>query len=158
MNNNCEFKNLKLDGTKAINTLIDESYDIFRKMLTNDELYFKGKKVIFKTELDLQHNKELGYLHIVSMKNEMKMRLYDKNRMLYVSFIEKILKNCCDGKCNNIKIYRDKKDICIYCKELDYLIVLADRKDKYLLQTAYPLIYDHKRKQVEKKVNENGIL
>ena len=25
----------------------------------------------------------------------------------------KKLKNCCDGKCNNIKIYRDKKDICI---------------------------------------------
>ena len=158
MSNNCKFKNFKLDETKSINTLIDESYDIFRKMLTNGELSFKGKKIVFKTELDLHQNKELGYLHIVSMKNEMKMRLYDKNRMLYVPLIEKIIKNCCDKKCNNIMIYRDKKDICIYCKELDYLIVLADRKDKYLLQTAYPLIYDHKRKQVEKKANENGIL
>ncbi len=51
-----------------------------------------------------------------------------------------------------------KIDNNLFCKELNYLIVLADRKDKYLLQTAYPVIYENKRKEVERKANENGIL
>lgn len=155
--NKCKFENLKLDETKNINTLINESYENFREMLTKDNLSFQNKKIIFKTEMDLHNNKELGFEHIVSMKNEMSMRLYDKNRMLYVPLIEKILQNCCNGQCNEIKIYKDKKDICIWCKKLDYLIVLSERKEGYLLQTAYPIIYEHKRNQVEKKANENGI-
>lgn len=40
---------------------------------------------------------------------------------------------------------------------MDYLIVITERKNGYLLQTAYPIIYNHKRKEVEKKANENGI-
>ena len=156
MNNSCKYEKLKLDYDKDTKTLIDESYDIFCEILGKDDLTFRNKKVFFKTEMDLHNNKELGYEHIVSMKN-MGMRLYEKNRMIYLPIIEKIFKNCCNNQCNNIKIYKDKKDICIWCKKLDYLIVITERKNGYLLQTAYPIVYDHKRKEVEKKANENGI-
>ena len=78
--------------------------------------------------------------------------------MIYVPLIEKIFNNCCDKECDNIRIYKDKKDICIWCKKINYLIIITKRKNGYLLQTAYPIIYKHKIKEIEKKANENGIL
>ena len=90
---------LKLDYNKDTKSLIDESYAIFCEILNKNELMFKNKKVFFKTEMDLHNNRELGYEHIVSMKN-MNMRLYEKNIMIYLPIIEKILKHCC----NDVKI------------------------------------------------------
>lgn len=156
MSSNCQYEKNKLNCDKDIRTLIEESYTVFCKMLKDNKLTFKNKSVFFKTEMDLHNNRELGYEHIVSMKNQ-KMRLYEKNRMIYLPVIEPILTKCCNSKCDDIKVYRDKKDICIWCKKLDYLIVLTERKNGYLLQTAYPIIYNHKRKEVERKANENGI-
>ena len=157
MTDNCKYENLKLDLNKDTNVLIDESYQAYSNTLLKNEINFKGKKLLLKTEKDLHTMKELGYEHIVSMKNKLGLRIYEKNRMIYVLLIEKIFNNCCDKQCDSIRIYKDKKDICIWCKKMDYLIVITERKNGYLLQTAYPIIYNHKRKEVEKKANENGI-
>ena len=35
--------------------------------------------------------KELGYEHIISMKNNMGLRIYEKNRIIYMPILEKIL-------------------------------------------------------------------
>lgn len=157
MTDNCKYENLKLDSNKDTNVLIDESYQAYSNTLLKNEINFKGKKLLLKTEKDLHTMKELGYEHIVSMKNDLGLRIYEKNRMIYVPLIEKIFNHCCDKQCDSIRIYKDKKDICIWCKKMDYLIVITERKNGYLLQTAYPIIYNHKRKEVEKKANENGI-
>ena len=37
------------------------------------------------------------------------------------------------------------------------LKINTNRKNGYLLKTAYPIIYKHKREAIEKKANENGI-
>ena len=157
MTNNCKYENLKLNINKDMHDLIDESYRVFSNTLLKNEIIFKGKKILLKTEKDLHTMKELGYEHIVSMKNDLGLRIYEKNRMVYIPLIEKIFNKCCDKQCSNIKIYKDKKDICIWCKKLNYLIVITERENGYLLQTAYPIIYNHKRQEVEKKANENGI-
>ncbi len=157
MTNRCKFEDLKLDLNKDLNVLINESYQAYSNTLLNNEITFKNKKLILKTEKDLHTMKELGFEHIVSMKNNLGLRIYDKNRMIYMPIIEKIFNNCCYEQCSSIKIYKDKKDICIWCKRLAYLIILSERKNGYLLQTAYPIIYNHKRKEVERKANENGI-
>ncbi len=157
MINKCEYENLKLDINKDTNALIEESYQIYNNTLLKSKITFKGKILLLKSEKDLHTMKEQGYEHIVSMKNNLGLRIYEKNRMIYIPLIEKIFNNCSDKQCNNLKIYKDKNDICIWCKKLDYLIVLSERKNGYLLQTAYPIIYNHKRKEVEQKANENGI-
>ena len=71
--------------------------------------------------------------------------------------IKIIFCDCLTNKSEDITIYRDRKDICIWCKKLNYLIVLTERENGYLLQTAYPIIYKNKLREVEKKANENGI-
>ena len=157
MTNKCKYENLKLNINKEINVLLDEAYQIYYNTLSKNEIIFKNKKILLKTEKDLHTMRELGYEHIVSIKKDLELRVYEKNRIIYVPLIEKILNNCCDKQCNNIKIYKDRKDICIWCKKLDYLIVITERKNGYLLKTAYPIIYDNKRKTIEKKANENGI-
>lgn len=158
MKNNCNLVSEKLDINQDTNSLIEESYSFFKTMLNANNLYFNNKKLLLKNEKDLHTMKELGFEHIVSIKNHLGLRIYEKNRMIYLPLIEKIFKNCCVNKCEDIKIYKDRGDICIWCKKLDYLIVVTPRKDFFLLQTAYPIIYEKKRKEVEKKANENGII
>ena len=94
-------------------------------------LILKVKKLLLKTEKDLHTMKELGYEHIVSMKNKLGLRIYEKNRMIYVPLIEKIINNCCDKQCDSIRIYKDRKDICIWCKKMDYLN-RNNRKKKWI--------------------------
>ena len=90
MTDNCKYENLKLDSNKDTNVLIDESYQAYSNTLLKNEINFKGKKLLLKTEKDLHTMKELGYEHIVSMKNDLGLRIYEKNRMIYVPLIEKI--------------------------------------------------------------------
>ena len=117
MTDNCKYESLKLDSNKDTNVLIDESYQAYSNTLLKNEINFKGKKILLKTEKDLHTMKELGYEHIVSMKNDLGLRIYEKNRMIYVPLIEKIFNHCCDKQCDSIRIYKDKKDICIWCRE-----------------------------------------
>ena len=154
----CKYEKLILNSNEDLNELLGKTYKIYCNTLIGKNIYFNKRKLLLKTEKDLHTMKELGFEHIVSIKNnKLGIRVYDKNRMIYISLIEKILNDCCNGQCKDIKVYRDRKDICVWCKHLDYLIVLADRKKGYLLQTAYPVIYNKKRKSIEKKANENGI-
>lgn len=155
MNNKCSHDNLIINGQQELNKLLEESYKAFCDC-KDSNLYFLGKKVLYKTEIDLHNNKELGFEHIVSMKIK-GLRVYEPNRTLYVPLIKVILSECSNNKCNQISIYKDHKDICVWCKKHKYLIVLTPRKDGYLLNTAYPVIYSNKIKEIEKKANENGL-
>lgn len=155
--NNCKCEQIKLDINKDTNTLINESYDYYKSLSSEEDIYFNNKIMLFKKEIDVHTMKELGFEHIISMKNNIGLRTYEKNRMIYLPIIKIIFCDCLPKKCENLAIYRDKKDICIWCKKLNYLIVLAEREKGYLLQTAYPIIYKNKLREVEKKANENGI-
>ena len=80
MTDNCKYENLKLDLNKDTNVLIDESYQEYSNTLLKNEINFKGKKLLLKTEKDLHTMKELGYEHIVSMKNKLGLRIYEKKQ------------------------------------------------------------------------------
>lgn len=155
VNSNCIYKNLILNDRKELNVLLKESYDSFCNCMSSN-VTFRGKKVWYKTEMDLHNNRELGFEHLVSMKKS-GLRIYEKNRTLYVPLIKEILSRCSNNHCGNISIYRDGKDICVWCRDNRYLIVLNERKNGYLLNTAYPVIYSNKLYEVEKKANENGL-
>lgn len=155
--NNCKCEQIKLDINKDTNTLINESYDYYKALSSEEDIYFNNKIILFKNEIDVHTMKELGFEHIISMKNNIGLRIYEKNRMIYLPMIKIIFCDCLTNKSEDITIYRDRKDICIWCKKLNYLIVLTERENGYLLQTAYPIIYKNKLREVEKKANENGI-
>lgn len=158
MKNQCDVLKNKLDETKALNEVIDEAYVIFKKYIKDDTFVFKNKKVFFKTEIDKSSFREQGFEHIITKDfSKTAFRLYDKNRVVHLPIIEDLIKRCCLNNCCDIKIFKDKKDICIWCKNIDFLIILSERQNGYVLLTAYPVIYEHKRQSLEKKANENGL-
>ena len=157
MINSCKYEDLLLDSNDDMNELIAKSYASFCDCMNSEELSFMNQKILYKKEKDLQYMKEFGYLHIASMENEMKIRIFDKSRMMYIPLIKNILADCSKKSCSNIAVYRDNKDICIWCRKNKYLIVLSPREKGYLLNTAYPVIYDRKIYTIEKKANENGL-
>lgn len=156
VNNECKYSCTIIDSSKDTNTLIKDSYEAFCECM-NADLQFMGQRILYKTEKDLHTMKELGFQHIISMKNNLGIRIYEPNRMIYVPLIKEILSDCSKKTCNHISIYRDNKDICIWCRKNKFLIVLTPRKDGYLLNTAYPVIYTNKINEIEKKANENGL-
>ena len=155
---NCNILNKKLDESGNLNELIAEAYVIFEKYIKDDNFTFRNKKMFFKTEIDSLTFRKQGFEHIITKDfQKSRIRLYEKNRVAHLPLIEDIIKQCCCGNCTAIKIFKDKKDICVWCKKIDFLIVLSERQNGYVLLTAYPVIYEHKRKALEKKANENGL-
>lgn len=126
--NICKCEQSKLDINKDTNTLINESYDYYKILSSEKNIYFNNKTILFKNEIDVHTMKELGFEHIISMKNNIGLRTYEKNRMIYLPIIKIIFRDCLLNKCKDLAIYRDKKDICIWCKKLNYLIVLTERE------------------------------
>lgn len=49
---------------------------------------------------------------------------------------------------------RGEKRICIWFEEIEYLVVLAKRKDYILFWTAYPVLRDHRKKKLNKEYEE----
>ncbi len=155
----CDNQKSKLDETKPLNILIDEAYKIFKKYIDDDTLIFKNKKIFFNIKMNKYSFREQGFEHIITKDfGKTSIPLYDKNRVIHLPIIEKIIKQCCNNKCSELKVFKDKKDICIWCKRIDFLIILSERNNGYLLKTAYPVVYTHKRQSLKRKANENDLL
>ena len=79
--NNCKCEQIKLDINKDTNTLINESYDYYKALSSEEDIYFNNKIILFKNEIDVHTMKELGFEHIISMKNNIGLR-NDQNNIL----------------------------------------------------------------------------
>lgn len=154
----CKYKQYKLDANKKIHQLIDEAYQIFKSYLDGKNLNFENEQVDFKTEKNIFTFREQSFEHLISKQiNKPHVRIYDKNRIVHIPYIETILNQCCNESCENLKIFRDDKYICVWCEMIDFLIVLSKREKKgYLLLTAYPITYPNKRKTLKKTYMKNN--
>ena len=63
----------------------------------------------------------------------------------------------CSSNCDKIWVWENerhnKKNVLIYCPEENYLVVLAKRKNYYLLTTAYVVEHAHARHDLIKEYN-----
>lgn len=153
-------KKVRKSDSETLEQYIERRKRDFNEILKN-KYYYKGKKVVFKTYLNSDLNKEV-FNHITTEHSPYKMKngkpIYLNKpslpRLERIHWIGEILGEVCDG-CENRKCIVNTnfnpKRILICCEESLYMMVLEERKDYYLVETAYPI----SREKFEKMFNKS---
>ncbi|MDQ2086502.1 hypothetical protein RBH29_08685 [Herbivorax sp. ANBcel31] len=128
-------------------------YQKFLKDFMHSKPVFKGEALALK-RYPLFKEKEATFWHIVSEGLVESERVLDIRRCERISWPRVIIERCFKS-CTKIKVwenYRKKeKRILLWCEDIEYLVVLADRKDYILFWTAYPVTESHRKRKLQKE-------
>ncbi len=127
-----------------------KAYSVFQHDFKNTRPYFYTNPIRLKSGLDID-GMEPSFWHVISDGPDESKRTIDLDRIARVPWIAPIITNFRDS---NIRWYEDsrkgKKSTVLWYVPGDYLVVLEHRNKSLLLQTAYIIKYESKRKKIEK--------
>ena len=130
---------------------IGDIYMFFRRDFIENQTIFNGQPVKMK-RYPLLNGKELTFWHITSEGKVEDSRLPDLRRCERIRWPRPIIENFKDSK---IKCWRNKKNndkrIVLWLSDMDYVVVLTERKNYILLWTAYYINYRHTREKLQKE-------
>jgi DNA-binding transcriptional MerR regulator len=142
------FKNYNNDW----DTFLEDLYKIYLNDFYNIVVKYKNLPVKTFTALDY-NGKQQTFNHITTKGSN--HRLYNQLRCERIRWIKALIENDNCRKCNHFASWPEKEKnkirILIWCRKVDFLVVLEQRKDYYNLITAYKVIYDKKRNELIKK-------
>lgn len=159
-----KFTTIEKKNNETNSNYHDRAYKVFKDEIIDGNLIFKGKEVKTR-EFPVVDNKVQSFFHIISEENKkgIKVRLYKPERIRRIPYISEMIKNyneCqnCNDICSKIKIwvapykgkiFRTK----IFLEDEDYIIILEERKDYYLLISAYVVDRPDRKKDLLKEYN-----
>jgi len=126
-------------------------YTLFEDNYINNNIYFNGIKIIFKSHPQVNSKSET-FWHITSTKDSSGNRLPDFARYHTIMWIKYITDICVTNASICSKIWMKKQNgrnrVLIMCDSINYLVVLEDRKSYYLFVTAYPVNRSHTKNKL----------
>lgn len=130
-------------------------YSFFKDDFINNRPIFRGQPLGLK-RYPLIKDKEATFWHIISEGLEENERIPDLRRCERIRWPKPVIENYAD--IHHIKLWENErkgeKRICLWVESVEYLVVLAERKDFYLLWTAYLVTEDHRKRKLEKEYIE----
>lgn len=130
---------------------IEAVYQIFREDFIENKAYFEGQKIALVRHPLLQ-NKEAAFWHVTSEGKVEEERTPDFRRCERVAWIKAIIDN---SESPAVKVWENrrsnKKRVCLWLEQQDFLVVLEPRSGYTLLRTAYPTTFEHTRKKLRKE-------
>ncbi len=128
-------------------------YERFLNDFVKTKPVFKGQELSLKRH-PLFKNKEATFWHITSEGMDEETRTPDIRRLERISWPKRIIEYC-SAYCSNIKVWENlrkgEKRILLWCEDIEYLVVLADRNTYTLIWTAYPVQENHKKRKLQKE-------
>lgn len=139
----------------------EKIYAIYLKLYEDSILYYEGFEVKMK-HYPPTYDQKSGFYHLVCQNynhtNNDVDRVPNLRRYEKITWANQLLINCSNIKCSNLLIWENirkgKRNILLYCKDIDYLVVLGKRRNYLLLVTAYPIEKDHTRRKLMKEYNK----
>lgn len=127
-------------------------YNIFLDLYEKSKLYFRDSKVAMK-HYPPDYDERSGFYHLTCQNYEQtgneNDRIPNLDRYRKIKWAKQLISYCDSNECLNFLVWENsrngKTNILLYCKDIDYLVVLGKRKDYLMLVTAYPIQYDHSR-------------
>lgn len=134
-------------------------YKEFRASFIDNKQSFMGKTVGIFTD-KMYNNKEKTFWHVISEGPNEFDRTPDIRRCERINWIEKIINLIICNECPSIykwkSKHRNKKfRYKLWCRKTDFIIILEERGDKFMLITAYTVNYGHAKRKLEKEYNES---
>jgi len=132
---------------------LDILYVEYLSEFINNSTYHRELKV--KTFTQLEYNMKQATFNHLTTKGS-KNRLYNEKRCQKYKWIKPMIEGNC-GACMSFRYFPDLdwnkkwKRFIIWCDKYDFVIILEKRDNCYMLITAYCVIYDDKRIQLERK-------
>lgn len=133
---------------------LDALYDFFKKDFIDSKPTFEGRRVGLKRHPESQE-KEATFWHMISEGNTESDRLPDMRRCERIRWPRPIIEHSRESVVKVWKNIRGREiRICLWLESLEYLLVLADRKDYVLPWTAYMVDKPHRRQKLQKEYEE----
>jgi hypothetical protein len=134
----------------------DAVYNVYQESFESKQFFYNGKRIAHK-RYPMYKGKSGTFWHIISSGEAEADRLPDLRRYERVSWAAFILGYCCDN-CDKILEWRNerkgKKRVLLWCRDIDYVVILDDRDEYYIFWTAYPVTYGHTRKKLYREYSE----
>jgi hypothetical protein len=149
------------DFWKSLSENIEYLYSIFLEDFVNQRLNYNGLELGLKRH-PLKEGKEATFWHLITKGDIEDEREMDIERCIRIKWPRPVIINHDDQK---VKVWenvrrRNEKRIILWLDEVDYLVVLAKRKDKntgkeYILPwTAYPVTKNHYKRKLKKEYED----
>lgn len=131
-------------------------YQLFLENYKESMPIFKGKSLALKRH-PLVKNKEATFWHLTSEGPVEQERIPDLRRYERINWAKTIIEYCYSS-CIKIKTWENmrkgEKRVLIWCEDVEYLVVLADRGTYTLLWSAYPVTESHRKRKLLKEYQE----
>ncbi len=147
---------IKKEDSQILGAYLSSLYPVYMTNIARNTFQFHGKPVHVFTELNynLQHQ---SFEHLTTKGNN--DRLYNIARCERILWIRDILGDACfHQSCDSYRVFPDtsKKKTkntryIIWCVKEDYVIILEERQREVMIITAYCIMYDWKRTQLNEK-------
>lgn len=133
-------------------------YNIFREAFIDNTQIFMGKPVGIFTD-KMYNNKEKTFWHVISEGPSEFERNPDMRRCERITWIEKIINLLICKDCDNIYKWKYKQSngkyrYKIWCRQTEFIVILEERKNAFMLITAYIVKYNHAKQKLEKEYNK----
>jgi hypothetical protein len=129
-------------------TYLDELYHIYITEIVNGNLTFNELPIRFRF-LPMSHGKGFGFRHLIKIDNGEDPDLLRCERLRWIGWIIKNAKTNAD-----ILWWENQRGssthVVLWLKPGKYAVILAARKDYYLLKSAYP-VFSRREKSFERE-------
>lgn len=125
------------------------AYDLYNATFAAKTFYWNGKKIAHKKHPEIK-GMSATFWHITSSGDSEENKVPDLRRYETIAWPAFIL-NYCLYECKELLMWRNRRKgkarVLFWCRDIDYVVILEEREDFYIFWTAYPVKYDHTRRQ-----------
>lgn len=130
---------------------IESVYSHFEEDILNSGITFRGLPVRPRYSSEYK-NKELGFWHLTSEGSDNRQeqdRIPDLERCKRIKWISWMIQNHqhCDVHCWE-EARKSTREVVIWHESAKYVVILSERRDYWLLKTAYTVTYSSKERSL----------
>ncbi|EHN13258.1 hypothetical protein [Clostridium sporogenes] len=137
----------------------EELYKVFKNAFIESEKKFIGKSIgIFTNKM--YNDKEKTFWHVISEGPNEFERIPDIRRCERICWIDKMISTSICHGCDEIYMWKHKHKnkkyrYKLWCRKTDFIVILEERGDKFMLITAYIVKYNHTKIKLEKEYDKS---
>jgi len=130
---------------------VDAIYEWFKQDFIDSKPMFQGRRLGLKRH-PMSHGKEATFWHMIQEGAVEEDRTPDFRRCERIRWPKPVIEHTDDPKVKYwISVKRNEDRIHIWLEDLDYIVVLADRRGFLLPWTAFVVTRDHTRTKLRKE-------
>ena len=134
-----------------LDAYLDAIYDWFKQDFIDSKPMFQGRRLGLKRH-PMAHGREATFWHLTSEGMDEENRTPDLRRCERIRWPKPVIEHADDPKVKCwVSVKRNEDRIHIWLEELDYVVVLADRRGFLLPWTAFLVTRDHTRTKLRKE-------